>query len=90
MTLRREIIDRCGELASSYENGRILVYWLKINKHNEARFIGNALPAEFRDENELGVLGVPAIVATKAGIYNLVLVFDADDVLAQHSLVFVR
>lgn len=54
---RQEIIDRLGEHSSSYENGRIVIYYW-LGEENKA--------------------------------YNVVLVFNEQDVLKRHSVVRVR
>ena len=81
---REVILDRFGTPASEYEGGRIIIYWLKEN-----------------DEGLLEVTTKTAdVVAIRhwknmsnkptTGYYNLVLVFDAGDVLVKSSIVFIR
>jgi hypothetical protein len=81
ITERQEILNRLGEPESVYEDERIVVYWLEEYIGGHFRPIPRRdLP---RDEQAAGL-------AFELGLYNLVLVFDSNDWLERHSLVFIR
>lgn len=64
-TTKQEVLDRLGSARSSYEDGRILVYYVYLGEDGRVSF-----------------------TARYGGTcHGCVLVFDAGDVLARHSLV---
>ncbi len=73
-TSQKEILNRLGEPANQYENGRILTYLL----HEDRNYQLNLVNSFIVGRNIRNVY------------YNLVLVFGADYVLERHSLVRVR
>jgi hypothetical protein len=80
ITNRREILDRLGEPASSYEGNRIVTYWFHQNRYDTFQVTSMSnMP-----EDNLG--GITAEI----GLYNLVLVFSSDNVLERHSFVLIR
>jgi hypothetical protein len=87
---RNEVLARLGQPASVYENGRIIIYWVQednngvlqvTTKNSTAVSINNR---SYLHDLENGTRG------SKSGYYNLVLVFTDNDILEEHSLVFIR
>ena len=87
---RSEVLARLGQPASTYENGRIVIYWLQedsdgvlqvTTKNSTALSIDNR---SYLHDLEYGTR------ESKSGYYNLVLVFTDNDILKEHSLVFIR
>ena len=79
ITSRQEILNRLGEPVSSFENGRIQIYWME-------EVIGGHL----RDIRRRSMPKTPDGVGWEMGLHNLVLVYNSDNVLEKHSLVFIR
>ncbi len=79
ITHRSEVLNRLGDPVSSYQDGEIITF--RLIKDRAGKFqITKGGPINF----------APDEFGSKIGLHCLVLVFDAENVLAQHSLVFVR
>jgi hypothetical protein len=95
---RGEILDRLGQPASYFEDGMVAVYWLRKGEHGELEVVPRNGPAIRLYNHDtlpdlLGpTIGPQRLPKKKSGTsyYNLVLVFDDNDILAEHSLVFIR
>lgn len=74
-TSQKEILNRLGEPANQYENGRILTYLLHENRNYQLNVVTSFINPGRNIRNVY---------------YNLVLVFGADYVLERYSLVRVR
>ena len=71
ITIKQEIVSRLGSPVESYEGGRIIIYIVADRG-------GNGLEAiNFEKKNYANVIAT----------YQLVLVFDSNNVLEKHSLV---
>lgn len=85
---RQEILEHLGQPSSQYEDGRIVIYWLR--KSDQGTFV-----ATTKDKSAVEVRGWsqyklrdPNLPET--GYYNLVLIFSSHDVLERYSIVFIR
>lgn len=85
MVSRREIMGRFGPPASTYENGRIITYWMIENDEGALEVITKNATAIDLQRWRTRRNG-----QSTTGYHNLVLVFGEDDVLERHSLVFIR
>lgn len=94
---RSEILDRLGQPASYFENGSIIIYWLFEDKHGLFEVVSkNPATITLQKHSILDILGGSGgsnkgrRIDTRSGYYNLVLVFDNNNILTEHSLVFIR
>ena len=93
---RGEILDRLGQPASYFEDGMVVIYWLREGEHGELEVVPrNATAIRLHNYDTLVFLGSTNEPRqpqkdSGTGYYNLVLVFDDNDILAEHSLVFIR
>ena len=71
ITIKQEIVSRLGNPVESYEDGRIIIYIMADRGRNRLEIINY----EKKDYSK--------VIAT----YQLVLVFDSNNVLEKHSLV---
>jgi hypothetical protein len=77
---RSEIYDRLGQPATFYEDGRIVIYWVRENEQDELEVVSKNSTA----------VGLYERSRSETGYFNLVLVFSAEDILERHSLVSIR
>lgn len=87
---RNEILKRLGQPASYFEDGRIVIYWLQEGSNGVLQVTTkNSTALSINNRSYLHNLehGKKQL---KSGYYNLVLIFTDDDILEEHSLVFIR
>jgi len=88
---RSEILKRLGQPASYFEDGSIVIYWLLEDEHGVYEVVPrNVAAIGLQNRSVIDVIDAPQLQNQKTGYYNLVLVFDKNDILAEHSLVFIR
>lgn len=89
-TSRDEVLARLGEPASVYENGKIIIYWVQEDNNGVLQVTTkNSTAISINNRSYLHDLEHGTRVS-KSGYYNLVLVFTDNDILEEHSLVFIR
>jgi len=89
-TSRSEILAQLGQPASVYENGRIVIYWLQEGSSGELQATTKNMAALGIDTRSYQHNSVYGSIESKSGYYNLILVFTDNDILEEHSLVFIR
>lgn len=82
ITPRQEFLNRLGEPRSTYESNSVVIYWMQEVLGEQLRPVTRRKFPRHMD----GTTGQ----GWEEGHYDLVLVFDANDILQQHSLVFMR
>ena len=90
---RNEILERLGQPASYFEDGSIVIYWLLEDEHGVYSVVPKnvtAISLHSRSVIDAFDSSTIELKTTGTGYYNLVLVFDNNDILAEHSLVFIR
>jgi len=90
---RSEIVERLGQPASHFEDSSIVIYWLLENEHGVFEVVPKnvtAISLQTRSIIDAFDSATTERKTAETGFYNLVLVFDNHDILAEHSLVFIR
>ena len=80
ITVRAEVHAQLGEPASTYEDERIVTYWLEKDEAEELVVANTRHLKKGRSES----------IMEEVGLYDLVLVFDSNGVLERHSFVLIR
>ena len=87
---RREILDQLGHPASFFEDGMIVIYWLVENDNGVLEVVSrNVAAISLQTHTFIDSLEGRSWRST-TGFYNLVLVFGNNDILEEHSIVFIR
>jgi len=87
---RSEILKRLGQPASYYEDGRVVIYWLQEDSNGVLQVTTkNSTALSINNRSYLHNLEY-GTKESKSGYYNLVLIFTDNDILEEHSLVFIR
>jgi hypothetical protein len=90
---RSEVLRRLGQPASYFEDGSIFIYWLREDEHGVFKVVSKnitAISLQNRSVIDAFYSTTNELKAAETGYYNLVLVFDNHNTLAEHSLVFIR
>ena len=95
-TSREEILDRMGEPANRYENGRILTYVLCVNGqqlHVEKGDSRDCRNKRLKENYSFSGNEIPRGAETyyvSSGTYHLVLVFGSSGLVEKHGMVLVE
>ena len=87
---RNEILERLGQPASYFEDGRVVIYWLQEDSNGVLQVTTkNSTALSINNRSYLHNLEY-GTKESKSGYYNLILIFTDNDILEEHSLVFIR